>query len=84
MDNKAFFIELNCTVLTEQYEDTEDDGHEGSSAEACGEDQSFLVTQLHVPLAVAGTNTHSQGVGAALHGKVPVRYHHGNQVGAPL
>lgn len=84
MDNKAFFIELNCTVLTEQYEDTEDDGHEGSSAEACGEDQSFLVTQLHVPLAVAGTNVHRQGVGAALHGEVAVRDHHGNQIGTPL
>lgn len=71
-------------VLTEQNDDTKQDGHQGSRAESRPRRQRLGVAQLHVALTVAGAHPDGQCVGAALHGQVPVRDDHGHVVHALL
>lgn len=71
-------------VLTEQDDDTEQDGHQGAGAEPRPCRQRLGVAQLHVALAVARANPDGQRVGAALHGEVSVRNDHGDVVDALL
>lgn len=66
--------------LTQQYDGTQEDGDECSSAEARGAAQSLRVTQFHVAFMVTGAHPHSEGPGAALHGVVAISDHHRNQV----
>lgn len=74
----------NPSVLTEQNDDTKQNGHQGSRAEACPRRERLGVAQLHVALAVAGAHSDGQGVGAALHRKVSVRNDHRHVVDALL
>lgn len=71
-------------VLTEQDDDTKQDGHQGSRAEARPRRERLGVAQLHFALAVAGAHPDGQGAGAALHRELPVRYDHGHVVDALL
>lgn len=71
-------------VLTEQNDDTQQDGHQGSRAEPRPGRQRLGVAQLHVALAVAGAHPDGQRVGAAPHGQVAVGDDHGHVVDALL
>lgn len=71
-----------AAILTEQYDCTQEDGNEGSGAEARRASQSFRVAQLYVALTVTFTHPHSKRASAALHGIVAIGDHHGNQVDA--
>lgn len=70
--------------LTQQYDGTQQDSDEGSSAEARRAAQRLSVTQLHVAVAVAGAHSDGEGASAALHGIVAIGDHHGNQIHALL
>jgi hypothetical protein len=67
---------LPSTLLTQQNNDAEENGDQGASAEASGEEQGFSTTGLHVALAVTGAHTDRQGASAALNWVVVIRYHH--------
>lgn len=71
-------------LLTEEYDDTEQYGHQRSRREAVGEGKNLGAARLHVPAAVAGADAHHQRAGAALNGVVVVRDHHGQEVHAHL
>lgn len=71
-------------VLTEQNDDTKQDGHQGSCAESCPRCKCFGVAQLHVALTVAGTHSDGQCVGAALHRELSIRNDHRHMVDALL
>lgn len=71
-------------VLTEQNDDTEQNGHQGSGAETRPRCERLGVAQLHVALAVAGAHSDGQGAGAALHGKLSIGYDHRHVVDALL
>lgn len=60
------------SILTEQDDDTKQNGHQGSCAEPRPRRERLGVAQLHVALAVTGAHSDGQCVGAALHGKVSV------------
>lgn len=68
--------------LTQEDDGTQQDGDQGSGAEARAAAQSLHVAQLHPALAVAGAHPDRECAGAALHGVVPVGDHHGDQVDA--
>lgn len=80
----SFFVCVCEQLLTEQDDDTEQDGHQGSGAEPRPAGQRLGVAQLHVALAVAGAHADGQRVGAALHGELAVGDDHRHQVGALL
>lgn len=63
---------------TEEDDGTQQDGNQGSGAEARRATQSLRIAQLHVALAVAGAHPHRQGARAALHGVVAVGDDHGD------
>lgn len=73
-----------CGRLTQQDDDTEQYGHQGSGGEAIWEGQHLGAARLHVAAAVAGAHAHDQRAGAALDGVVVVRDHHGQEVHAHL
>lgn len=70
--------------LTEEDDDTEQYGHQGSSGEAIWEGQDLGIAWLHVATAVAGTDAHNEGAGAALDGVVVVWDHHRQEIHAHL
>lgn len=72
------------TWLTEEDDDTEQYGHQGSSGEAIWEGQDLRAAGLHVAAAVAGTDAHDERAGAALDGVVVVWDHHGQEIHAHL
>ena len=77
-------LRLSPSVLTEQDDDTEQDGHQGSRAESRPRRERLGVAQLHVALAVAGAHSDGQGAGAALHRELSVRNDHRHVVDALL
>lgn len=76
------YYKLYFPVLTQQYDGTQEDGDESSSAETRRAAQSLSVAQLHVAFTVTGAHPHSESAGAALHGIVAIGNHHRNQVDA--
>ena len=72
------------SVLTEQNDDTEQNGHQGARAEPRPRRERLGVAQLHVALAVARAHSDGQGVGAALHRELPVGNDHRHVVDALL
>lgn len=70
--------------LTEEDDDTEQYGHQGSSGEAIWEGQDLGAAGLHVAAAVAGTDAHDERAGAALDGVVVVWDNHGQEIHAHL
>ncbi len=75
---------LMQSVLTEQNDDTKQNGHQGSRAESRPRCERLGVAQLHVALAVAGAHSDGQGVGAALHRELPIRNDHRHVIDALL
>lgn len=71
-------------VLTEQNDDTKQDGHQGSRAESCPRCKRLGVAQLHVALTVTGTDSDGQCVGAALHRELAIGNDHRHMVDALL
>lgn len=53
-------------ILTKQYDDTEKDSNESSSAQASREDQGFGIAGLHVSLIITSTHTNGECASAAL------------------
>lgn len=70
--------------LTEENDDTEQDGHQSSSCEAVWEGQDLGVAGLHVSTAVTSAHAHDQRAGAALNGVVIVWNDYGQEVHAHL
>lgn len=72
-----------CTYiweLTEENNNTEQDGHQSSGCEAIWEGKDLGVTCLHVSTAVTSTHAHNQCTGAALDGVVIVWDHDRQEV----
>lgn len=59
--------------FTEQYDDTEQDGNQGPSAQPRREDQGLRAARLHVSLLVAGAHADREGAGAALNRIIVVK-----------
>lgn len=72
------------TALTQQYDGTQENSDEGSSAEARRAAQRLSVAQLHVAVAVTGAHSDGEGASTALHGIVSISDHHRNQIHALL
>lgn len=71
-------------VLTEQDDDTKQNGHQGAGAEPRPRCERLCVARLHVALAVAGADSDGQRVGAALHWELSIRNDHRHMVDALL
>lgn len=73
-------IAFSMRSLTQQNNDTEENGNEGAGAEASGEEQGFCAAGLHVALAVAGAHADGQRARAALNRVIVVRDHHRQEI----
>lgn len=77
------FIQMYST-LTQQYDGTEEDSNQRSSAEAMRSGQGISIAQLHLSITVTAADSHSESPSAALHWVVTICDHYGNQVDALL
>lgn len=77
-------VRVRVCMLTEQDDDTEQDGHQGPCAQPRPGRQRLGIAQLHVALAVAGADAHSECARAAVTGRVTVADDHRHLVDAAV